>query len=96
MGMRFCQHVAGKWNDIDRILGLPSLDFSGNTGDPNTMKPGNGFSRNGEIVAKTQKIAIDDFRLNTDSHIAAKKLEGSLARPGDREAPVAHSARERA
>lgn len=61
---------------------------------PNTVKLGNGFSRNGQKFARKDIFAIDDFFGKPISHIA-EKLEGSLVRPEYREVPVARSARER-
>lgn len=92
-GMSGCKFVPGAWTDIDSILGLPKSGDCGNLNFPNQTKPGSGFSRNGEIVAKT-KFAIDDFSVNPISHIA-EKLEGSLVRPGTRKGQVARLARER-
>lgn len=64
-GMHGCQFMPGTWAEIDKA------DDCGNSGVPNQMKPGNGFSRNGRIIAST-KIAIDDFSASPISHIAAK------------------------
>lgn len=93
-GMDGCNFIAGQWSQIDRILGLPSLDFSGNIGDPNYAKPGSGFSSNGRKIARKDIFAIDDSIGFPINH-TAKAESGSLARPGSREAPAASIAGER-
>lgn len=92
-GMNGCRFIPGQWSQVDRILDLPKSRVSGNTDDPNTMKPSNGFFRNERKIARKDTFAIDDFFGNPINHIPGK---GSLARLGYREAQVAHSARERA
>lgn len=87
-----CHFIAGTWSQLDAILLAKSRVFSDNA-VPNYVKLGSGFSRHGMNV--TDIHALDDFSENPISHIAAKKLEGSLVRPGTREGQVAHIARER-
>lgn len=94
-GATGCHFLAGAWSQLDAILGLPKSRVYGNTGAPNQTKPGKGFSQNGKKFATTDILAIDDFSGNPISHIAAKKLEGSLVRPEYREVPVVRLARER-
>lgn len=78
--------------ELDSILGLTGGYGAGNTGDPNHVKLGSGFSKNGEIVAKT-KFALDDSIGLPINHTA--KAERQFVRPEYRETPVAHMARER-
>lgn len=85
-----CRFVPGAWTDIDAILGLPKCNVSGNTGDPNTVKLVTAFSRNGmNVAAKNGAIG------NLSENPIFYTRKGSFVRPGYREAPVAHSARER-
>ena len=91
-GMAGCHFIPGQWRDIDWILLAKSRD-SGNTVNPNYAKPGNGFSSNGRKIAK-KDFAIDDSIGFPINHIAARQ-KGSLARPGNREAPAASIAGER-
>lgn len=72
VGVRGCHYIQGQWADIDAILGLQKVEDCGNLGFPNQVKPGSGLSINGEIVARKQRITLDDFRLNADSHISDK------------------------
>lgn len=92
-GMDGCHFIAGTWSQLDAILGLPKSGDCGNLNFPNNVKPGNGFSRDGKIVART-KFAIDDSIGFPINH-TAKAERGSLVRPEYREVPVAHVARER-
>lgn len=93
-GMNGCCFIPGSFLELDGILRLPKSRLSGNTGDPNQTKRGDRFSKTGKRVVKTKRIAnftIDDFVGKPIKHTTGK---GSLAHPGNREAPVARLARE--
>lgn len=90
-GMDGCRFVQGAWTDIDAILGLPKCNVSGNTGDPNQVKLVTAFFREGMNVTDKNCATIGNLSENPIFYTR----KGSFVRPGYREAPVAHLARER-